>query len=100
MMAGRNFSEGTPPLTRGGRRVSDSRCRSPRNTPAYAGRTRATPRCWTTREEHPRLRGEDVVVLSDRPAATGTPPLTRGGLERRQHLPLAEGNTPAYAGRT
>ena len=88
----------TPPLTRG-RRSRTSRSRSSRrNTPAYAGKTRA-PECRSrSRRKHPRLRGEDSTASRRTPSRAETPPLTRGrpslrpiSLERSRKHPRLRG---------
>src|SRR5690606_19461773 len=91
---------GTPPRRRGGRHGAPDVVPVPRNTPASAGRTSASPRSTPARTEHPRVGGEDTTTVTVAPGMAGTPPRRRGG-------PLQAGvvggdgrNTPASAGRT
>ncbi len=70
----------TPPLTRGRPHSAQSRLRSP----------------W----KHPQLRGEDFCTCPTLIALIETPPLTRGRLCALQRNLPADGNTPAYAGKT
>ena len=90
----------TPPLTRGRPRRMSSEDLSVRNTPAYAGKTRADSRACRPNGKHPRLRGEDLPKSRMRMGRQETPPLTRG--RRRVSISSCEkpGNTPAYAGKT
>ena len=49
----------TPPRMRGRLRIKDSPGDRERNTPAYAGKTRALHYAIFWREKHPRVCGED-----------------------------------------
>ena len=70
----------TPPLTRGRPGTS---CRGPART-----------------QKHPRLRGEDRPSRQNLPKRLETPPLTRGRPPGASDPRVADGNTPAYAGKT
>ena len=91
------------------------------NTPAYAGKTFLARASATLEGKHPRLRGEDEKIPSEKADLTETPPLTRGrprhsvwrGPFSQKHPRLRGedfgngkdrqvlvGNTPAYAGKT
>lgn len=50
--------------------------------------------------DHPRLRGEYLVILNTKSCALGSPPLTRGIRLSRPYLYFHPGITPAYAGNT
>src|SRR5690606_2524969 len=91
---------GTPPRRRGGLLAEAGEALADRNTPASAGRTTAAPSASSRASEHPRVGGEDSVVLSSSVRGCGTPPRRRGG--RHERLPRDRGprNTPASAGRT
>ena len=68
--------------------------------PAYAGRTcGAWLRIWLS-GAHPRLRGADANQSSARLRASGSSPLTRGGLIVGVPFCGGGGLIPAYAGRT
>ena len=91
---------GSPPLTRGPRQRIDDPRNLVRITPAYAGTTRwyCVPRC--SQRDHPRLRGDHILLPFKQHRNVGSPPLTRG-----PHLAWANANvkpriTPAYAGTT
>ena len=110
----------TPPLTRGRHAAAIRKGGVGGNTPAYAGKTdRPTPES-SGRWKHPRLRGEDFFLCApfalplETPRLRGedrneivsmlnageTPPLTRGRQNFVGADDLADGNTPAYAGKT
>ena len=68
--------------------------------PAYAGRTYFDLVAEVAQGAHPRLRGaDDVTTLTESPAS-GSSPLTRGGLTRRCVVCDKLRLIPAYAGRT
>ena len=72
----------------------------PRNTPAYAGKTRRRQECRQKYRKHPRVCGEDSVTPTLSSASGETPPRMRGRLSGGEALFLADRNTPAYAGKT
>ena len=92
--------EGSPPLTRGTLlcQVSDLDCR--RITPAHAGNTIQQEASATRNRDHPRSRGEHVLLLPVAVSKIGSPPLTRGthikGAMKQCQLRI----TPAHAGNT
>ena len=90
----------TPPLTRGRLFVKAHGVSSSRNTPAYAGKTRAARSSSCRSRKHPRLRGEDKYVRRVKETGLETPPLTRGRQLPTTSLTKYAGNTPAYAGKT
>ena len=53
--------QGTSPHTRGKLRSGKRSCHLLRNIPAYAGKTVAFERTARLREEHPRIRGENLI---------------------------------------
>ena len=110
----------TPPLTRGRRPARAKRAERIGNTPAYAGKTdgvevdkdgrgntpayagktdRYGDACRRSRK-HPRLRGEDSTIRFSLKRSMETPPLTRGRPAVTGPCLEANGNTPAYAGKT
>ena len=69
-------------------------------TPACAGNT---GRCFVDQgylRDHPRLRGEYILVVLHTHVDPGSPPLTRGILTTRDRTITVDGITPAYAGNT
>ncbi len=91
---------GTPPRRRGGLLGPRQNSSGFRNTPAAAGRTRATALIARSAAEHPRGGGEDHGPTSNRPENRGTPPRRRGGPMRDTTDRPDRRNTPAAAGRT
>ena len=73
-----NSMSETPPLTRGRQAPPGYAAPAPRNTPAYAGKTSAPARKDRPDRKHPRLRGEDLALLTTSKVLLETPPLTRG----------------------
>ena len=91
---------GSPPHARGRRGKRRAERDHPRITPACAGKTGDKARAKKSLADHPRMRGEDVVVWLAGPGPWGSPPHARG-------RPSAEGSessfvriTPACAGKT
>ena len=91
---------GSPPHARGRRKYPIVSHLSARITPACAGKTNGntgqTRTCW----DHPRMRGEDIVLADSKATKTGSPPHARG-----RHKPLQRPRnslriTPACAGKT
>ncbi len=93
-------TSGTPPLARGTRAGRPGRASRPRNTPACAGNTTASPRRGARAAEHPRLRGEHSMWASPCSPTSGTPPLARGTLMLAAVIQPRRRNTPACAGNT
>ena len=89
---------GSPPLARGtvssllvmlcGRGI----------TPACAGNSRGRARGSVWRQDHPRLRGEQLFPAAGAAWMLGSPPLARGTAARGRDLRLLDGITPACAG--
>ena len=71
-----------------------------RNTPAYAGKTKAPQRRAPARRKHPRVCGEDPWHKIMSMYFLETPPRMRGRLIVLSTDITAAGNTPAYAGKT
>ena len=57
-------------------------------------------RAGNLEKKHPRLRGEDALLVLEGKDPSETPPLTRGRLPRYAPTGSGSGNTPAYAGKT
>ena len=101
-MASRTISllvKGSPPRVRGkvGRRISARR--SPRITPACAGKSRGEPVELILREDHPRVCGEKRKSKRRASGSPGSPPRVRGKAIWRQMSSKALRITPACAGK-
>ena len=95
-----DIDTGSPPPTRGTLYGEDEKYIYSGITPAYAGNTEKKTEIVITAEDHPRLRGEHLL-LSDNPNLFwGSPPPTRGTHIENDVKGLYEGITPAYAGNT
>ena len=68
--------------------------------PAYAGSTGLRQSRLRFRRDHPRIRGEHVLVADALPSELGSSPHTRGAQERWDKLSEWVGIIPAYAGST
>ena len=91
---------GSPPLTRGqqaGRSLVDSEAGI---TPAHAGTTRGRHSDERGHRDHPRSRGDNFAISSMVMVSIGSPPLTRGQLDRPYAKTAAGRITPAHAGTT
>ena len=69
-----------------------------RNTPAYAGKTRALGRLRLRRQKHPRLRGEDPQCVAHSAPCQETAPLTRGRLSETNSFPTRLWKHPRLRG--
>ena len=91
---------GSSPLTRGKRSGQRSQGRDRGIIPAHAGKTRLRA-SWAWRTwAHPRLRGENPIIVACRLPAAGSSPLTQG-----KPMPFIgnshpKGIIPAHAGKT
>ena len=91
---------GSSPHTRGALSFEFDGIRWVRIIPAYAGSTSTPPDGTVLDPDHPRIRGEHVVVVESDGRGQGSSPHTRGA-----RLPAAgptrrTGIIPAYAGST
>ena len=90
----------TPPRMRGRLQRQLVSQTAPGNTPAYAGKTPETA-CGNSRQrKHPRVCGEDDLLLQTSNQNQETPPRMRGRLSLCAERLNLGGNTPAYAGKT
>ena len=91
---------GSPPPTRGKVNAVQFVHHALRITPAYAGKRQTVYRIKQFRQDHPRLRGEKVLLANCIPAFPGSPPPTRG----KESVGITKwdgyGITPAYAGKS
>ena len=95
-----NDKKGSPPLTRGKAAGSRTLCKTPRITPAYAGKRGFGNGTKKSGEDHPRLRGEKGTRCGIGLAFLGSPPLTRGKVENLGPEAAGLRITPAYAGKS
>ena len=91
---------GSSPLTRGKQREKVGRPPDRGIIPAHAGKTQASRTALHATWDHPRSRGENLLLGTPTPVALGSSPLTRGKLEAFfvERAPL--GIIPAHAGKT
>ena len=89
-----------PPHTRGARRSVDFDLLDHGITPAYAGNTPTSSAVSGIKGDHPRIRGEHILIVTGEEVASGSPPHTRGTLKKLILYIILSGITPAYAGNT
>ncbi len=91
---------GSPPPTRGKDWNVSPISTLYRITPAYAGKSVTLVEIERYKGDHPRLRGEKLLLIEGYHTSLGSPPPTRGKVLRRLALLQSEGITPAYAGKS
>ena len=91
---------GTSPRTRGKRLNFQDKILARRNIPAHAGKTFTDSTVPARMSEHPRARGENVVLLSAGLRLVGTSPRTRGKPRPQRRNNIHRRNIPAHAGKT
>ena len=91
-------ARGPPPRTRGTRPRRRRRRRLDGTTPAYAGNATGPDARHASSRDHPRVRGERVLLLIFVATRLGPPPRTRGTLVCVVVVSAVPGTTPAYAG--
>ena len=89
---------GSPPLARGTDKLFVGIDMNTGITPACAGNRHLLLRHDTIRQDHPRLRGEQVSKLGYPYRAVGSPPLARGTGLPHSAWECLTGITPACAG--
>ena len=92
--------KGSPPLARGIPHHFYLCLILNRITPACAGNTHMEKLCLFRLEDHPRLRGEYLLIDSVAVGRIGSPPLARGILRSVCFVRLPSRITPACAGNT
>ena len=90
---------GSPPRWRGKVVVGIRLVRTPRITPALAGKSGSLCPQDRSRGDHPRVGGEKLVQLKLRAAIQGSPPRWRGKADHSPHGDPRSGITPALAGK-
>ena len=91
---------GSPPLARGKEVVDHGAERTCGITPACAGKSRRTLQFYSSRRDHPRLRGEKRLTGNTVVEDTGSPPLARGKAACQGQRRNAGRITPACAGKS
>ena len=95
----RHRTRGSPPRARG-KGLGVAVQRGQRGiTPACAGKSLRTPRKYSRGWDHPRVRGEKVLVLPSRVVRLGSPPRARGKVILAVIGLVLSGITPACAGK-
>ena len=90
---------GSPPHTRGKCDAHIDTGYRQRITPAYAGKIRALANYISACGDHPRIRGENRSHRGKGGGSRGSPPHTRGKLDKAKPQERQLGITPAYAGK-
>ena len=90
--------QGSPPLARGTEHSATWRGGLTGITPACAGNRRPSAARAQTAGDHPRLRGEQAILVAVKVYVQGSPPLARGTERGRHGLLARRGITPACAG--
>ena len=91
---------GSSPHTRGAHVRGGRGAGIERIIPAYAGSTLLGCRASSSRQDHPRIRGEHKIMPNLRRISHGSSPHTRGARQTRRRRPDRDGIIPAYAGST
>ena len=91
---------GSSPLTRGKHVATPSWAARPRLIPAHAGKTNTLITTMFYNKAHPRSRGENTALVSQRFQFGNSSPLTRGKLSNGLRSPSRPRLIPAHAGKT
>ena len=91
---------GSPPRVRGKAFALNVCINSPGITPACAGKSMAQSWRLIAKWDHPRVCGEKKTFPTEVFTLLGSPPRVRGKGERIRSGTLAQGITPAYAGKS
>ena len=92
--------QGSPPRVRGKPRIRHWERHCIGITPACAGKTAYDPQRRSRRADHPRVCGENRVVLREQHERLGSPPRVRGKHDLPVYILDAGRITPACAGKT
>ena len=90
---------GSPPRMRGKAVAIFRQLHHGRITPAYAGKSDPEKQPGAARWDHPRVCGEKKRLQPTITAQPGSPPRVRGKVPYVSMAALAQGITPAYAGK-
>ena len=91
---------GTSPRARGKLLLGTVVSAMMRNIPACAGKTSSSALRWNGAKEHPRVRGENCLLLISFWLRAGTSPRARGKHNHRTQPYYVGRNIPACAGKT
>ena len=91
---------GSSPHTRGAPSGYPYPRRTSRIIPAYAGSTHTRVSWSSSRQDHPRIRGEHAITPIEQGPLLGSSPHTRGARRRRPGRRRLRRIIPAYAGST
>ena len=91
---------GSPPLTRGKAMLRIIYLLRRGITPAYAGKSEPSYAVIDNLRDHPRLRGEKMLLFRLFRPDKGSPPLTRGKDSDKRRMSSGVRITPAYAGKS
>ena len=95
-----SYEEGSPPRVRG-KQGAHVKCGNRQGiTPACAGKTLARPRESGFNRDHPRVCGENRLLVVKKNPGEGSPPRVRGKPNFLWHKRKSLGITPACAGKT
>ena len=100
LWADRDFVSGSSPHTRGAPQMFEDPDLPPGIIPAYAGSTSKSRVRIQPVKDHPRIRGEHVLLQGDRGAGRGSSPHTRGAPATAPAKTALTRIIPAYAGST
>ena len=95
-----DINQGSPPLARGKQRNGIAGGIQPGITPACAGKTLFRGKNRVRSQDHPRLRGENVIRTRVSYSVAGSPPLARGKPDFLHRSVGRTRITPACAGKT
>ena len=90
---------GSPPHTRGKVQTDPDPVNPCGITPAYAGKSNSKNDCRRCGEDHPRIRGEKTLQITELSDPELSPPHTRGKDARCFSPNAGLRITPAYAGK-
>ena len=93
------MGHGTSPRARGKHRRTTCTFAEWRNIPACAGKTAKALENMGIQAEHPRVRGENLMMVKPLLALLGTSPRARGKLCTRAQVVFYLRNIPACAGK-
>ena len=93
-------TSGSSPHTRGARHHHEHRVSALGIIPAYAGSTSGQRSEDGSPPDHPRIRGEHLILVPHGYLPRGSSPHTRGARQRPAHAGDDHGIIPAYAGST
>ena len=94
------IKRGSPPHARGKGILRKITLTKPRITPACAGKRKPAKHSRIIIQDHPRMRGEKVTILTRSNLCIGSPPHARGKVMERRAFLIIVWITPACAGKS